>query len=136
MIRHYLKIAARNLWKNKVFSSINLIGLTAGIAACMLIGLFIMDEWKFDKFNEKKDRIVRATMEYQRGAEPRTSVYTGTRVGPRIKNTFPFVEEYVRTMKSVRPVIYQDKQFTEKNILYADSAFFTTFSFPLVNGDN
>ncbi len=136
MIRHYLKIAVRNLWKNKVFSVINITGLTVGITACILIGLFIADEWKFDKFHSKRDRIVRTTMEYRNSGEPRTSVYTGTRVGPRLKNTFPWVDDYVRTIKSSRQVSYQEKQFAEKNILYADSAFFTVFSFPLLSGNS
>lgn len=136
MIRHYLKIAGRNLWKHKIFSGINLIGLTVGITACLLIGLFIADEWKFDKFHTNRDRIVRTTMEYKGNNDVNTSVYTGTRVGPRLKQHFPWVEAYVRTLKSTRPVRYQDNQFTEKNILYADSTFFTVFSFPLLSGNS
>jgi putative ABC transport system permease protein len=136
MIRHYFKIALRTLWKHKIFSGINLVGLTVGITACVLIGLFIADEWRFDKFHSNRDRIVRTTMEYKGNNDVNTSVYTGTRVGPRLKQNFPWIEEYVRTLKSTRPVRYQDNQFTEKNILFADSAFFNVFSFPLLSGNS
>ena len=134
MLFHYLKIAFRNLSKNKVFSVINITGLTVGLSACILIGLFIADELSFDQFHEKKENIVRTTMEYKRSEDIKTAVTTGTRVGPRLKATFPWVREYVRTFKVQLPVAYSDKHFSEKNILLADPGLFSVFSFPLVAG--
>jgi putative ABC transport system permease protein len=136
MLRHYLKIASRNLWKNKVFTLINITGLTVGLACCIMIGLFIADELSFDRFHANKDNIVRATMEYNySGGEVKTAAVTGNRAGPRLKATFPWVKEYVRTMKSEQNIAYGEKQFTEKNVLYADSSFFSVFTFPIITGD-
>ncbi len=59
MLKNYLKIAIRNLWKNKGFSFINIFGLAIGIAVCLLIMLFVIDEISYDKFNEKAGRIYR-----------------------------------------------------------------------------
>lgn len=135
MIRNYFILAWRNLRRNKLYSFINITGLTVGITCCILIGLFIADELKFDKFHINGDRIVRTTMEYKNGGTVNNVVSTGTKVGPQLKRTFPAIDEYVRTMKSSRLISYQDKQFTENKILYADEAFFRVFSFPLVHGD-
>ena len=66
MFRNYLKTALRNLRKNKLYSIINIFGLTVGLAACLLIGVYINHELSYDKFNVNADRIVRATMEYAR----------------------------------------------------------------------
>jgi putative ABC transport system permease protein len=135
MLFHYLKIAFRNLAKNRIFSAINIIGLTTGLGACILIGLFIADELSFDQFHDNRQHIVRTTMEYKRSEDIKTSVFTGTRVGPRLKSTFPWIRDYVRTVKGQLPVSYGDRRFTERNILYADQALFSVFSFPIINGD-
>ena len=100
MFRNYLKTAFRNLGKNKLYSGINIIGLTAGLAACLLIGVFINHELSYDKFNTNADRIVRVTMEYSNAGTVNTTATTGTKVGPQFKRTFPAVEEYTRTFIS------------------------------------
>jgi putative ABC transport system permease protein len=136
MLFHYIKIAFRKLAKNRIFTVINITGLTVGLSACILIGLFIADELSFDQFNEHKQDIVRTTMEYKKSEDVQTSVSTGTRVGPRLKATFPWVKEYVRTIKSQQPVSYAEKHFNEKNILFADEKMFSVFSFPIIQGDS
>jgi putative ABC transport system permease protein len=135
MIKNYFKIAVRNLFKNKLYSFVNIFGLTIGIASCILIGIYIVHELGFDKFHNNADRIARVTMDYN-GGDAQTKVSsTGTKVGPQFKRTFPDVEAYSRTIKNTRVLKYQDKLFEEKNFLYADSAFFSMFSFPLVAGN-
>jgi putative ABC transport system permease protein len=59
MFRNYLKVALRNLWKNKGFSAINIIGLATGLAICLLIVLYVVDELSYDKYNVNADRIYR-----------------------------------------------------------------------------
>ena len=59
MFKNYLKIAIRSLWKNKAFSAINIIGLATGLAVCLLIVLYVVDELSYDKFNVNADRIYR-----------------------------------------------------------------------------
>lgn len=134
MIKNYFKIAFRNLRKNKLYSIINVFGLTIGLTACLLIGVYINHELSYDRFNENANRIVRATMEYGK-EDVNTTTTTGTKVGPQFKRMFPQIEEYVRTFISHNVVKSGDKMFDEPRILYADKAFFKIFSFHLVEGD-
>ena len=135
MIRNYFNIAWRNLKKNRLYSFVNLIGLTIGITSCILIGLYIAHEWSYDRFQKNGDHIVRATMEFQQGGKIEGYAQTGTKVGPQLKRLFPAIDGFVRTFKYGRVVARSDKMFDEKNFLYADSSFFRIFSFPLVKGN-
>ncbi len=135
MFKNYLKTAFRNLGKNKLYSGINIIGLTIGLAACLLIGLFISHELSYDKFNANAERIVRATMEYKRAETVNTTATTGTKVGPQFKRTFPAVEEFTRTFISHGIIKYGEKIFDEQRILFADQPLFKIFSFQLEEGD-
>lgn len=135
MIRNYLKIAWRNLGKNKLYSGINIFGLTVGLAACLLIGIYIDHELSYDSFNDKASRIVRTTMEYGQAGTINTVATTGTKVGPEFKRRFPLVEEYARTFIKHNIVKSSDKVFDEPRILYADPPFFKIFSFQLLEGD-
>ena len=135
MFRNYLKTAFRNLGKNKLYSGINIIGLTAGLAACLLIGVFISHELSYDKFNKNADKIVRVTMEYKNAETVNKVATTGTKVGPQFKRTFPAVEEYARTFLSHGIVKYGEKIFDEQRILFADDPFFKVFSFKLIEGN-
>ena len=135
MIKNYFKIAWRNIWKNKLYSFINIVGLAIGIVCCVLIGLYIIDELSYDKFHKQADRIARVTMDYNFGDAPKQVALTGTRIGPQFKRTFPSVQAFARTYKRTRVVAYSNKLFEEKNFMYADSSFFRIFSFPLLKGD-
>lgn len=135
MIKNYLKTALRNLRKNKLYSLINISGLMTGLAACLLIGVYIGHEVNYDKFHTNGGRIVRATMAYSRSGTASASAKTGTKAGPQFKRMFPSVEEYVRTYMAIRVVKHEEKVFEEKRFLYADDGFFKVFSFPLVKGD-
>jgi putative ABC transport system permease protein len=135
MIKNYFKTALRNLRKNKLYSVINIFGLTVGLAACLLIGVYINHELSYDKFNVNANRIVRATMEYSKAGTVNTIAATGTKVGPQFKRTFPLVQEYARTFISHNVVKSGDKIFDEPRILYADESFFKIFSFHIIEGD-
>jgi len=135
MIRNYFKIAFRYLQKNKLYSFVNIIGLAIGITSCILIGLYIWHEQSFDRFHKNAERIARVTWEYNVDDQINKVALTGTKVGPEFKRNFPEVQTYVRTMKYPRVIAYKDKLFDEKKFFYADSAFFSVFSFPLINGD-
>ena len=135
MFKNYFKTAWRNLWKHKLYSAINIFGLAAGLAACLLIGVYILHEMSYDKFNVKRDRIARVTMEYGQAGTVNKVATTGTKVGPQFKRTFPIVEEYVRTFISHNVIKNGDKVFDEPRILFADEPFFKIFSFKLIEGD-
>ena len=70
MFKNYFKLAIRHLARKKVFSFINIFGLTVGLTSCILIGLFIADELSFDTFHKNAGRIVRVTMEFKKGSTP------------------------------------------------------------------
>jgi putative ABC transport system permease protein len=135
MIRNYFKVAIRHLQKNKLYAFINVFGLAIGITSCLLIGIYIWHELSYDSFHKNANRIVRVTWEYNFGDADNKTATTGTKVGPQFQRTFPEVENYVRTLKYPRVIEYNKKQFDEKNFLYADSAFFSVFSFQLIKGN-
>src|SRR6478736_3088041 len=135
MFRNYFKTAFRILRKNKLYTAINIFGLTAGLTSCLLIGVYIFNELSYDKFNINANRIVRATMEYKQAGTINTTATTGTKVGPAFKRNFPEVQEYSRTFINHNVVKSGDKIFDEPRILYADEPFFKIFSFHLIEGD-
>ena len=135
MLRNYLKIAWRNLKKNRLYTLINMAGLTVGLASCILIGLYIGHELSFDRFHVNADRIVRLTMEYGDKSGSQKVAVTGTRPGPEFTRNFPSVEAFCRITKNSSVVAYGGKLYDEKNFLYADSSFFNMFSFYLLSGD-
>ncbi len=135
MFKSYFKVAWRTLRKNKLYSFINLAGLTVGITSCILIGLYVFNELSYDNLNKNEERIVRVTMEYSQGGTVNKTAVTGTKTGPQFKRTFPAVEAFARTIKVKKIVGYSNKVFNENNVLYADSAFLQIFSFKLLQGN-
>jgi putative ABC transport system permease protein len=135
MFKNYLKTAFRNLRKNKLYSGINIFGLAIGLASCFLIGLYISNELSYDKFNVNADRIVRVTMEYQNAGTVNETAYTGTKPGPQFKRIFPSIENFTRTFIGHSVIKKGDKIFDEPRLLYADSPFFSIFSFKIIEGN-
>ncbi|MGC3945488.1 MAG: ABC transporter permease [Chryseolinea sp.] len=135
MIKSYFRIGWRNLVKNKSYSIINIFGLATGIACCLLISLYVIHELSYDRFHEKADRIVRATMEMSHGGNVTRVAVTGTRVLPEFKREFPEVENGVRLFPAGAVVSHDDKLFREQGFVYADSGFFDVFTFHLLQGN-
>jgi putative ABC transport system permease protein len=135
MIKNYFKTSWRSLKKNKLYSMVNIIGLTIGITSCILLGMYIGNELSYDRFHSQANRIVRLTMEYSNGGTVGKYAQSGTKAGPQFKRILPEITAFARTFKFGRVVSYQDKAFDEKNFLYADSSFLQIFSFPLIRGN-
>jgi len=134
MFKHYLIIALRNLRKHKVFSSINIVGLTIGLTCCLLIALYVQHELSYDNFQKKSDRIVRMVMDYSfDGSAPQKIAFTSTKVFPAFKRNFPEVESGVRMSLRQRFITSGQDMITEP-VMYADSTFFDLFSFRLLQG--
>ncbi|GAA4447050.1 ABC transporter permease [Nibrella saemangeumensis] len=139
MLRNYLKIALRNLMRHKSFTFINIIGLSIGLACCLAIILFIQDEFRYDAFHAKADRIYRlVNNRYSQGRDNQMAM-TPPAYGPALKATFPEVEESARVLSLTNGgeilFSYEDKRFLEPDVLLADSTFFSVFSFPLTRGN-
>lgn len=134
MIGNYLKVTSRNIAKRKLYSLINAIGLSIGIAFCVLIFLYIEDEKSFDQFHLNKKNIYRlneasySVFAAQRGEDPmRKSAYLPLPMGTAIKEELPEVEYMTRFNSGENAIFrYEDKVFTER-IAYVDADFFAMF---------
>jgi putative ABC transport system permease protein len=135
MLKNYLKTALRNLSRNLFFSIVNILGLSAGLACCMLIILYTRDEVSYDGFHQNKDNIYRVTADIvSPGGEINKSSSTGMMPGPAFEESVPEIEKFVRIQGTSFNIKHGNDVF-EQEALYADSSFFSVFSFPLVAGD-
>src|SRR5215469_7178331 len=135
MIKNYLKIAFRNLWKHKVFSFINIMGLTVGMTACFLIFLYVRFELSYDSFHSKADRIYRVVADIKTPTEVINANCPSWAVPPNAKDEFGDVESFVRYINDNLLVRKGDIKFQEENTIWADSGFFHVFDFKLIKGD-
>ena len=136
MIKNYFKIAFRNLWKNKGFSAINILGLAIGITTCLIIMLFVYNELSYDRFNVKSSRIVRVTFQGSAAGEKFNEASIMPPVAQTIKADFPEVEEATRIRDFGRPkLVYGDKSFKEDAFAFVDANFFGVFTLPIIEGD-
>ncbi len=138
MLRNYLKIAFRNLLKNKGFSAINIFGLAVGIACCLLITLYVVDELSFDRYHQNADRIYRLNLGVKFGGTEQLVATTSDMLGPTLKKDYPQVENYARVYNGGPFLIKKSgtiDNIRETSILFADSTLFELFSFPLVAGN-
>jgi len=135
MLKNYFITAFRNLWRNKAFSIINIVGLSVGLACCMLIFLYTMDELSYDRFNVNRDSIyhLTATFTSPKG-EVRHISSTGQVHGPNFKREIPELQEFVR-IQGGDFTIKKGSDVFDQDALYADSNFFSVFTFPLLQGD-
>lgn len=137
MFKTYLITAYRNMLRKPGFTFINITGLAIGMAACILILMYIMDELSYDKFHEKSHRIYRVTTHGIFGPNEFHSTYTAAPLAAAMLNDFHEVENITRLMlrpqRSVR--IDDERTFIEDLFFYADSTFFDIFSFVLLKGD-
>src|SRR6478736_4408347 len=136
MIRNYLKIAFRNLRKNKIFSVINIFGLAIGLTCFMLIAVFVYDELSYDKYAEEAGNIYRINLSVTGNGDVAVYPHVDVAVGEGMKNAFPEIKASARLSPVKDFVKYNDKQFKEDKLAFADSNFLQIFSIPLVEGDN
>jgi putative ABC transport system permease protein len=135
MFKNYLKTAVRNLLRNKVYSFINIAGLSLGLACCMLIFLYSKDEVSYDRFHKNKENIYRivANMTNPQGITNKFSS-TGMMPGPEFKRQIPEIEDYVR-IKDASYTVKNGNNVFDQEALCVDDNFFSVFSFPLIQGD-
>jgi putative ABC transport system permease protein len=135
MFKNYFKTALRNLWRNKVFSLINILGLSVGLACCMLIFLYSKDEISYDRFLKNNENIYRltATLTSPDGNVNKIGS-TGMVHGPNFARSIPEIAEFVR-LQGTHFNIKQGNEIFSQEAVYADSNFFSVFSFPLLYGN-
>jgi len=136
MFKNYFKTALRNLTRNKVYSFINIIGLSLGLACSMLIILYVKDEVSYDRFHAGVSQIFRITSKSFDKKENKVNwnSNTGYLQGPRFTANIPGIQSFVR-IQSQRLDIKKGTDITSHELLYVDSNFFSMFNFPLIEGN-
>ncbi|HZY81333.1 MAG TPA: ABC transporter permease [Cyclobacteriaceae bacterium] len=137
MLQNYLKIALRSLLRFKGFAIINLFGLSLGLTAGILIMMFVVDEFSFDKFHSKRDRIYRVVSEFytnDSGAENAMETNAWP-IGDILRREFPEVEAATYITNGSRFLIKQDDKRIRQNIQIVTPEFLQIFSFPLLKGN-
>src|SRR5476651_154111 len=134
MLKNYLKIAWRNLYKRKAFSLIHILGLTIGITVCMMIFLYIMNEFSVDRFHKNGDHIYRVMRKFDDKKPP--VPYLSGPYAPALLNDFPSdITMAVRVRPDNYLVSFDNKAFSERKVYVADSTFFSLFSYALIKGN-
>lgn len=136
MFKNYFKVALRNIRKHKFYSAINILGLAAGVTSCLFIILYITDELSYDKFHTDAEKIYRIGLEGKIGDQEIRSASSCPPLAAAMSKEIPGVESSIRISPRGNSVFkYEDKSFTEDQIIYTDSNFFEFFSFRLLEGD-
>lgn len=135
MLRNYIKIALRNLVRNKLYSSINLLGLAIGMAACLMIFLWVQDELSYDQFHQNAGRIYRVERRYDfRDMHGQAPVTSGP-YGPAMVRDYPEIENFVRLDIGELSVKDHRNIFRKQRLIFADNSIFKIFNFRLEAGD-
>lgn len=152
MLKNFFKIAVRNLFKNRTFSIINIVGLSLSVAFCLLLFFYIKYEQSYDTFHVKKDHLFRLEMSniysspdttkkglfsfLTKNDDVQNSLIFPLVIAQNLQNAFPEVKSITRFKDVENELIkVDDETFKEKHVMYADSNFFSNFSFHLLKGN-
>ena len=136
MFKNYFKTALRNLSKNKFYTSINIIGLAVGLATCLLIFLYVVDELSYDKYNANADRIYRVNNEIKFNGNYLDLAQVPAVMGPTMLREMPQVQQYVRMNWHGSFLVKKgNENIQEQRVAYADSTLFDVFTLPVIAGD-
>ncbi len=136
MLKNYLRVALRNLKNHKAYSLINIVGLAIGIACCILILLYVLDELSYDKFNREYGRIYRVQSAVKLEGREMDMAYAPAPVGPTLVREFPEVVQYARIMHTPNMLIrYKNNAFNETRFYWADSTLFGVFTMQFIEGN-
>ena len=142
MIRNYIKTAVRSLMKNKGFTLLNVLGLSVGLATCLLIVFYVVDEFSYDRYNVNADRIYRVTEEVSLNGNHMVSASTEKPLLDALKD-FPQIEKETRIIPK-GSLFYSPQKFfirkgntniSENNVAYAESGLFDVFTLPMIQGN-
>lgn len=134
MFKNYFKIAFRNIKRNKIYSFINIAGLSLGLAAAMLIILYVKDEVSYDRFQKNVNSIYRIAVKTNFDGKEREDGNTGFLQGPRFTQNVPGIKSFVR-VQSGSEDLKKGTDIQSQDLLYVDSSFFSVFTFPLLSGN-
>lgn len=139
MFKSYLKIAIRQLWKHKLFSTLNIFGLAVSMSICLLLILILVDQYSYDNFHEKKDRIYRVISERTEKNIPLSEPHYATTslyIAEPLKENYPFIEKATRIASTGSNFHLDEKEIgTEKGGYIVDNDFLEMFSFGWKTGE-
>lgn len=136
MLLNYFKVAIRSLIKHKFYSFINVTGLAIGVACCLLIMIFVLDEISYDRYHVKAERIYRMGFTGMLGGNEFTAAQVGAPVKDALVNDFPEVEDVTRfRQRGSYLVRYQTETFKEEDVVFVDGNVFETFTLNLIQGN-
>jgi putative ABC transport system permease protein len=140
MIKNYLVIALRLLFKNKAFSTINILGLSIGMACCILISLFILDEFTYEKAFHEYQKIFRINTTFIMDGVSEKGPYTSPPIAIELARVLPEIEVATRVVKPLNVeqhiVWYKDNSFFESKAFLVDSTFLKVFQYQLLEGNS
>src|ERR1022692_968813 len=142
MIRNYIKTAFRSLLKNKGFTAINVLGLSVGLATCLLIVFYVVDELSYDKYNTNAANIYRMTVDAKLNGN--AGLYATTEVNWKdvLKSNFPEIEKTARLIDKDGLYLSPQKFYIKKNngnilenkVVFTESSLFDVFTLPMIDG--
>ena len=139
MFQNYFKVAIRSLLKRKGYATINILGLSIGMAVCLLIVLFIRSELSFDQSQVKGDHIYRMVVERKYPGRSTSYSIIPQSYAAAVKQECPEVQEAVRLYNFIGggsfQLKFEDRKFEEKRVFFVDSNFFRVFSAKIISGD-
>jgi putative ABC transport system permease protein len=136
MLKNYFRVAFRNLQRNKGFSAINIVGLAIGLATCLLIMAYVLDELSYDRGNKDAARIYRVDGDIKIGGNKFVCASSPGPMGPTLKQDWPEVEQEVRFRDYGGFRVRKGAQdIVEEKVIYADSTLFSVFTLPMIAGD-
>jgi putative ABC transport system permease protein len=139
MLSNYLKIALRNLMRNRVYSAINILGLALGVACCLLLALYIQDEVSYDKHHKRVEDLYRIVSKFESDVVVDKAGAASPPIAMTLKAEIPEVEAAVRVLNpptvAQNLIRYQENLFYESNGFLADSTLFDVFTYDLKEGN-
>lgn len=138
MLKNYLKIAWRNLRKHKFYTFLNIFGLSLGLASCLLITLYVVDELSYDRSFANADRIFRINADIRFGGADMALAVAPDPLAFTLKKDYPQIEQVVRLRENGSQLVRRAdavENLKEEHVFFVDSTFFKVFSVPLLQGD-
>ena len=136
MVRNYIKFALRNISRQKFYAIINITGLTIGLATSLLIVLYIVDEFSYDRFHADINDMYRVDLKARLSEQYMEIAYTSAPIANAFLEEIPEISEACRiAFEHNVNLSYEDDAYIEKKVILADSNFFDFFSFKLLHGD-
>ncbi|HEX4850332.1 MAG TPA: ABC transporter permease, partial [Puia sp.] len=135
MLRNYIKTAWRNLTKSKIYSTINILGLAIGLTCFMLISVFVYHELTYDRYAARADNIYRVHLSATGNGDVAVYPDVDVAVGDGMKMAYPEVIASTRITPASDFVKFEDRQFKEQHLAFADSNFLNMFSIHLIAGN-